>query len=172
MLSIFSLVIFFIFFYIFNIITATIAISFYYLFFFIFFKKKNGVFLFELLFNFILFFVFGGISFVFNNDIFIKWKVSIVYWILSIVFLFFYFFKYSFISTHLKKHNINLNKVVSNYINIYLFLIFLNLGLLNLYVAYNFSTKIWVMFKVVGFPLIIFMFIFIFFFRHIDVKDD
>ena len=156
-----SFFIFFSLFYLYDIVVATIYMCFYYLLSFLFLKIYKGFFDFKLLFYFFIFLIFGSMSFFFKDDIFIKWKVTIIYWFFACACFSFYIFNVSFFSNHLLKHNIKISHNISTYLNLSFFLFFLFLGSLNLYIAYTYSTKFWFMFKIVGFSLISLVFLFI-----------
>jgi len=158
MFSIYPIIIFFIFFYFYNISIATLSLSIYYLIFFILLKLKKNVLNKKYFFYFILLLILSSISIIFNNEEIIKWKVSIVNWILASMFLFFYYFKKTFVHSYLKKNKIILNKKTVNYVNLSYCLFFLFLGFLNMYVIYNFSTPHWLIFKFFILPFIIILF--------------
>jgi intracellular septation protein len=95
-------------------------------------------------------FVFGGMTLVLHNAIFIKWKPTIINWVFALVF---------FVTPYVKKKSLLecllADKVIMeagswktlNYLWIVFFLV---TSLINLYVVYNFTTEQWVNFKVFG----------------------
>ncbi|HLD84146.1 MAG TPA: septation protein A [Coxiellaceae bacterium] len=94
--------------------------------------------------------VLGGLTLIFHKSIFIKWKVSIVYWIFAGVLLFGQFIlKKNFLARMLEKQ-ITLPVKIWDNLSIAWSAFFIFLGLLNTYVIYHYSTDAWVNFKVFG----------------------
>ena len=105
--------------------------------------------------------VFGGATLIFHNPLFIKWKVSIIYWILSIAFLASQWFGKKNLIQRMLDQKITLPNQIWLRLNLLWALYFLTIGFINIYVAYHFSTETWVNFKLFGMLglLIIFMII-------------
>lgn len=94
--------------------------------------------------------VLGGLTLIFHRSIFIKWKVSIVYWIFACVLLFGQFIlKKNFLARMLEKQ-VTLPVKIWDKLSIAWSVFFIFLGLLNTYVIYHYSTDAWVNFKVFG----------------------
>jgi intracellular septation protein len=105
--------------------------------------------------------VFGGATLILHNPVFIKWKVSVVYWILGLAML---------ISQYLGKkpliqHMLNIadkNIILPHKVWLRLswswviFCVFI--GCLNVYVIFHYSTNDWVDFKLFGILGITFIF--------------
>lgn len=100
--------------------------------------------------TFTLITVFGGATIFFHDAIFIKWKVSILNWALAIIFL---------ASTYLYKKplieqmigdQVELPEPVWRRLNLMWVGFFAFMGFVNLYIIYNFSTDVWVNFKLFG----------------------
>ena len=94
--------------------------------------------------------VLGGATIWFHNATFIKWKPSVLYWVMALAF---------WISQALFGKNLlqvlvggqlELPKPVWQRLNLAWIAFFTLMGFLNLYVAYNFSTSTWATFKVFG----------------------
>jgi intracellular septation protein len=94
--------------------------------------------------------VFGGATLLLQNETFIKWKPTVLYWLfagsLAVASL---VFKKNLIRLMMEKQ-MSLpeplwGRVLASWIGF-----FAVMGLLNLYVAYNFSTDAWVNFKLFG----------------------
>ena len=109
--------------------------------------------------TFLLVLVFGGITIMLHDAMYLKWKVSIVNWLFGFAFLVSQFFgrktlvQFLFESStdhHGKHPAIDLPKTVWGKLNLIWTLYFLMIGFINIYVAYRFSTAIWVDFKVFG----------------------
>ena len=93
--------------------------------------------------------VLGGATIWFHNPIIIKWKPSIAYWALGISFWVSRLFGKNLLQEMLGAE-FELPPVIWQRLN-FAWIAFLALmGLLNLYVAYSFSTSTWASFKVFG----------------------
>ena len=94
--------------------------------------------------------VFGGMTLIFQDETFIKWKPTILYWVFAGTM--------AFAALVLKKNPIKamlgeqmtLPEPVWGKVNLSWIAFFLFMGALNLIVAFNFSTDIWVDFKLFG----------------------
>lgn len=94
--------------------------------------------------------VFGGATLVLHNEIFIKWKPTILYWLFSGILLSArIFWKKNLIQAMLGKQ-IDVPVEVWERLNYSWAVFFAIVGGINLYVAYHFSTDIWVNFKLFG----------------------
>ncbi len=103
--------------------------------------------------------VFGSATLLLHNENFIKWKPTMLYWIFSIVLLFSNLvFKKNLMHTLLHE-KIALPMHAWNRLNLSWSLFFAMLGVINLYVAFNFSTDTWVDFKLFGFTGLMLVFI-------------
>jgi intracellular septation protein len=93
---------------------------------------------------------FGGLTLGLRDPVFIMWKPTVINWALGAVFLLSeYFMQRSLVRRMLDQIGEFSTQVVRNLSHAWgLFFIFL--GVLNLYVAYNFSEEIWVNFKLFG----------------------
>lgn len=105
----------------------------------------------------IVFIVFGSMTLYFHNPIFVKWKPTVIYWIFAVVFLGSHFFgKKTLIerlfSTALESGSSlqNVPLIIWKKLNLAWTLFFTLLGLVNLWVAYHYSTDVWVNFKLYG----------------------
>jgi intracellular septation protein len=103
-----------------------------------------------LIFNAVLISVLGGTTLWLHDANFIKWKPSILYWLLSGALLFFQFFKKKNLIKNLMGKQIQLTAKGWDQISITSAVFFGVLGALNLYVAFNFSESTWVNFKLFG----------------------
>ena len=103
-----------------------------------------------LIFNAVLISVLGGTTLWLHDANFIKWKPSILYWLLSCALLFFQFFKKKNLVKNLMGKQIQLTEKGWDQISITSAVFFGVLGALNLYIAFNFSESTWVNFKLFG----------------------
>lgn len=93
---------------------------------------------------------FGGATIYFNNETFIKWKPTVLYWCFAAALLISRaFFRKNLIRTVMEKQ-ISLPEIVWDRLNLSWIGFFTAMGLINLYVAYSFSTNAWVNFKLFG----------------------
>ncbi|MBL8403328.1 MAG: septation protein A [Dechloromonas sp.] len=94
--------------------------------------------------------VFGGLTLVFQNEAFIKWKPTILYWVFAV--------SMAFSALVLRKNpmkamlgeQLNLPDAVWNKVNLSWIAFFAVMGVLNLVIAFNFPTDTWVNFKLFG----------------------
>ena len=94
--------------------------------------------------------VFGGMTLIFQDETFIKWKPTILYWAFA--------GSMAFAALVLRKNPIKamlgeqmtLPDPVWGKVNLSWIAFFLFMGVLNLIVAFNFSTDVWVNFKLFG----------------------
>jgi intracellular septation protein len=94
--------------------------------------------------------VFGGATLLLHDETFIKWKPTILYWVFATALLCSnLLFKKNLMRT-LMQEKLTLPIRVWNRVNLSWSLFFAVLGVVNLYVAFNFSTDTWVNFKLFG----------------------
>jgi intracellular septation protein len=92
----------------------------------------------------------GGATLLMHNEIFIKWKPTILYWLLAILFLGSSIIGKKPILQRLMEANIQLPLPIWRKLNLSWSIFFLLLGCANLYVVYHFTTNTWVNFKLFG----------------------
>lgn len=103
--------------------------------------------------------LFGGATIYFHDEMFIKWKPTILYWcfaaalLLSVVFA-----RKNLVRTMMEKQ-VSLPDQIWQKLNVAWIGFFVFMGLLNLYIAYNFATDTWVNFKMFGGMGLMFAFI-------------
>jgi intracellular septation protein len=94
--------------------------------------------------------VLGGATVWFHNETFIKWKPSVLYWAMGLSFWLSHFvFRKNLLQT-LMGEQLELPIDVWQRLNWAWIVFFGAMGVLNLYVAYSFSTDTWVNFKLFG----------------------
>ncbi|CAL4321775.1 Probable intracellular septation protein A [Buchnera aphidicola (Eriosoma grossulariae)] len=161
LLNIFSMLVFFIIYHIFNIFIATmlLMISSGIFFFtnYIFYKKIDYI----NLISFLSIFLFGFLTIFFHNSLFIKWKVTIVYFALSLILLIHQFKKKKTLLQIILNQEIHLSDVEWEKLNISWSIFFLICSILNLYIAYYCSEICWIYFKTLGLSVITMLFILI-----------
>lgn len=94
--------------------------------------------------------IFGGSALLFRNELFIKWKPTVLYWIFALIILGTKFISKKNIMKLIMQSKITLPELAWNVLNISWGIFFLLLGGINLFVAYHFSTDTWVNFKLFG----------------------
>jgi intracellular septation protein len=94
--------------------------------------------------------VLGGATIWFHNETFIKWKPSVLYWVMALGFWVSQAFFRKNLLQLLIGEQLHLPAPVWQRLNIAWISFFALMGLLNLYIAFNFSTDTWVNFKLFG----------------------
>ena len=94
--------------------------------------------------------VFGGATLLLKDEMFIKWKPSVVNWLFGAAFLGSHFFGERNLVERIMGSKLRLPAPVWVRLNFAWVLFFLSMGLLNLYVVYRFDTDTWVNFKLFG----------------------
>lgn len=126
--------------------------------------------------------VFGGMTLLLHDDTFIKWKPTLVYWILSAVVLASQWFGKKSAVERMMSSQITLPATVWKHLNLSWGIFFAALGALNIYVAFYYGLEldvtarqeIWVNFKVFGLLGITLVFVVgqaLFMARHIQEKQ-
>jgi intracellular septation protein len=98
----------------------------------------------------VLVLVFGGLTLLIHDPVFIKWKPSIVNWLFAGAFLLSQFFYRPSIVQRLMGENVTLDEVSWKRLNFAWVGFFVVAGALNLYVAYTYDEATWVNFKLFG----------------------
>ena len=103
--------------------------------------------------------LFGGATLLFQDENFIKWKPTVLYWLFAMVlFISNSFFQKDLIRIMLEKQ-IKLPQFVWNKLNLSWIVFFVLMGCINLYVAYGFSVDTWVTFKLFGSTALMLVFV-------------
>ncbi|MBK9160130.1 MAG: septation protein A [Nitrosomonadales bacterium] len=103
--------------------------------------------------------VFGGATLFLHDATFIKLKPTVLYWLFSTILLFSSLLFGKNLIRSLLHEKIALPLHVWHRLNLLWSLFFAVLGILNLYVAFNFSEEAWVNFKLFGFTGLMAVFI-------------
>lgn len=94
--------------------------------------------------------VFGGATLILRDETFIKWKPTVLYWLFAgTLFVSERFFAKNLIRAMLEKQML-LPEALWGRVNLSWIGFFAVMGVLNLFVAFNFSTDTWVSFKLFG----------------------
>lgn len=103
--------------------------------------------------------VLGGFTLYLQDDSFIKWKPTILYWVFAgTIIVSHYLFKKNIIRSMMDQ-NVELPEHVWMKMNLSWAVFFTVLGFINLFVAKNFSTDTWATFKLFGATGLMFVFI-------------
>jgi len=94
--------------------------------------------------------VFGGLTLAFQNEAFIKWKPTILYWVFAGSMIFSAFILKKNPIKAMLGEQLTLPEPVWGKVNLSWIGFFLFMGALNLFVAFNFPTDTWVNFKLFG----------------------
>lgn len=157
--DLFPVILFFIFYKIYDIYIATailMAATYTQIILFYLFKKKIEK---ILIFTGIIITIFGGMTLFFHDNVFIMWKPSIIYWTFGLgILVANKFYNKNLIQMSLgsqvkleEKHWQNLSWATA--------LFFIFLGFLNIYIAQNFNEDTWVNFKLFGMTALLFLYI-------------
>lgn len=120
--------------------------------------------------------VLGGATLLLHDETFIKWKPTVVNWLFGIVFLGSQFIGKKTLVQRMMEGNFTLNaEHIWIRLNLIWVVFFMTMGIINLYVAFNFDTNTWVNFKLFGMMglTLIFMVLQAFYLsRYIVVEED
>ena len=94
--------------------------------------------------------VFGGATLILQDETFIKWKPTLLYWTFAIVLIGARLLTDKNIIKMMMGKEIKLPEHIWNKLNIAWAIFFSCLGALNLYIAFNFSIDTWASFKLFG----------------------
>jgi intracellular septation protein len=99
----------------------------------------------------VLVLILGGATIVLHDENFIKWKPTVVNWAFALAFFGSHFIGKKNLLQRMLDSQIELTKQhVWKVLNIAWVVFFVTMGILNLYVAFNFDTDTWVNFKLFG----------------------
>ncbi|HEX6929359.1 MAG TPA: septation protein A [Gammaproteobacteria bacterium] len=123
----------------------------------------------------VLVFVFGGLTLLIGDAEWIKWKVTVLYWLFAAGFLASAFIgSRKTVVERLLGKEIELASAVWQRLNGMWIAFFVVLGVLNLYVMFNYDTDTWVDFKFYGVLGLTFVFVLlqaVYLSRHVDFDD-
>ncbi len=94
--------------------------------------------------------IFGSLTLILHDEMFIKWKVTVVYWLLASVLFISQFVGGRSLVRRMLGSTVQLPDAVWAQLNMIYTGFFIFLGALNLYVVYHYSTDTWVKFKFIG----------------------
>lgn len=94
--------------------------------------------------------VLGGATLFFHNPTFIKWKPTGIYWATAIAFFLSRYISRKPLVERMMENNLQLKRIIWRRLNMMWVMFFALMGILNLYIAFNFDTNTWVNFKLFG----------------------
>lgn len=94
--------------------------------------------------------VLGGATIWLHDEAFIKWKVSVVNWLFGLVFLGSQFIGKRCLAERMMGSAITLPAPIWLRLNVAWSIFFITMGMINVYVIYNYDTDTWVNFKLFG----------------------
>jgi len=104
--------------------------------------------------------VFGGLTLFLRDPVFIKWKPTVVNWLFAATFLGARLFSKTTLIERMMGHAITVPAAVWTRLNLAWVLFFIFIGIVNLYVAFNYSEDTWVNFKLFGMMGLTLVFVF------------
>jgi intracellular septation protein len=119
--------------------------------------------------------VFGGATLLFHDETFIKWKPTVLYWLFAAVLVVSATVFRKNLIRAMMKQQIELPDPVWDRLNLSWAVFFAAVGVLNLWVAFTFSTDVWVNFKLFGVMGLMLLFVIIqgaFLSRHIEEEKS
>jgi len=118
--------------------------------------------------------LFGGLTLILRDPLFIKWKPTVVNWLFAAVFLGSHFIGEKTIVERMMSHAVTLPMEIWVRLNVAWSLFFVASGALNLYVAFNYAEATWVNFKLFGLLGLTMVFVILqalYLARHIQEQD-
>lgn len=103
--------------------------------------------------------VFGGLTIALHDPVFIKWKPTVINWLFAAVFLGSHWIGDKPLVERMMSHAVQAPQPVWIRLSWMWIVFFVAVGVLNLYVAFNFSEETWVNFKLFGILGITFAFV-------------
>ncbi len=118
--------------------------------------------------------IFGTLTLVFHNDEFIKWKVTVIYVLFSVALLVSQLVLKKPLIQRMLGKELTLPDHVWNTLNISWAIFFLLCGLANIYVAFWLPQEVWVNFKVFGLTVLTLLFTLlsgVYIYRHMPDEE-
>lgn len=125
--------------------------------------------------TFVIVGVFGSATLLLHNEMFIKLKPTVLYWLFATILMVSQLVFRKNLIRRLLHEKLALPVHAWNRLNMLWIVFFYALGFINLYVAFNFSTDTWVDFKLFGFSGMIFLFIVVqgfWLYKYIEEKKE
>ena len=108
--------------------------------------------------NTLLITILGGLTILLKDNTFIMWKPTAIYWLFALVLIVSQLlFKKNLMKQMLGKQ-VTLQDHAWNHISMNVIIFMIGIGILNLYVAFNFDENTWVNFNLFGITFLLFIF--------------
>ena len=108
--------------------------------------------------NTMLITILGGLTILLKDNTFIMWKPTAIYWLFALVLIVSQIvFKKNLMKQMLGKQ-VTLQDHAWNHVSMNVIIFMIGIGILNLYVAFNFDENTWVNFKLFGITFLLFIF--------------
>lgn len=104
--------------------------------------------------------VFGGLTLMLRDPVFIKWKPTVINWLFAAIFAGSTWLGEKTMIERMMGHAIQVEAPVWLRLNWVWVLFFISMGAVNLYVAFNYEEATWVNFKLFGMMGLTFVFVF------------
>ncbi len=140
----------------------------------IFHRLRHGRFETSHLITLVLVLIFGGATLLLHDELFIKWKPTVINWLFGMAFLGSHWIGGKPLIARMLDARIDLPGIIWRRLNAGWGIFFLVLGALNLYVAFAFDTDTWVNFKLFGLMGLTLLFIIaqsIYLARHLQAEQ-
>ncbi|MEO8716730.1 MAG: septation protein A [Burkholderiales bacterium] len=123
----------------------------------------------------VLVLILGGLTLLLKDERFIKWKPTVLYWIFAAVLALAPFVARRNLVRLMMEKGFTAPTRIWNYLNVAWVIFFVVMGILNLYIANNFSLHFWVQFKLWGLTGLMLLFIgaqVLVLYRYMDEVDE
>ncbi len=109
--------------------------------------------------TFVMVAVLGGATFLFQNELFFKWKPTVIYGLFAVAILATQIYTRKPAVAKLLAKAVSLPKAVAYKLDCAWMAFFISVGVLNIAVAYSVSTETWVYFKLFGILALLLLFL-------------
>lgn len=127
-----------------------------------------------LLTNCILILLFGGTTLLLHQEIYVKWKASVIYWLYALALIASQYFGTKPLIQRALEANLSLPNLIWRRVNWICAAYFASIGFINLFVVYHFSTDAWVNFKlfgILGLTIVFFLGLSLYLSRYLDPQE-
>lgn len=108
--------------------------------------------------NTLLITILGGLTILLKDNTFIMWKPTAIYWLFALVLIVSQLLFKKNLMKQMLGSKVTLQDHAWNHISMNVIVFMIGIGILNLYVAFNFDENTWVNFKLFGITFLLFIF--------------
>ena len=108
--------------------------------------------------NTLLITILGGLTILLKDNTFIMWKPTAIYWLFALVLIVSQLLFKKNLMKQMLGSQVTLQDHAWNHISMNVIVFMICIGILNLYVAFNFDENTWVNFKLFGITFLLFIF--------------